>query len=150
MTMRVGDDRRMVMPLKGVARQSPQKVASVIEPDPLLADTLHDRLSSWGYRVARFATHRAAADAVTLIDCVDVLAATVPASDEDRPGAYLEIAASKQEQGMGVILMLSDPAADREGVPAQAVEILKPFTCEQLRDALRRAEGAVSTSSRET
>jgi hypothetical protein len=78
--------------------------------------------------VATFVTHRAAATAASIIDRVGVLAATVPASDDDRPGAYLAKAASAQEVPMAVVVMIRDPIVDRPGVPPQAINLMKPFT----------------------
>jgi hypothetical protein len=140
-------NRRIVMFLEESSMQPPPMVAIVIEPDPVLADTIHDRLASWGYQVATFATHQGAAYASELVDRVDVLVASVPASDEDRSGSYLEEAAARQGHPMAVVLILSDPAADRSGVPKDAVAIMKPFTCEELRSALERAETAVSNQT---
>jgi hypothetical protein len=81
-----------------------------------------------------------------VIDRIDILMATVPASDDDRPGAYLAEAASTQEAQMAVVVMLRDPIADRQGVPAHAVELMKPFTVLQLKEAISRAESAAAIS----
>jgi DNA-binding response OmpR family regulator len=111
----------------------------VVEPNFNLAGALHDVLLSWGFRVATFATHGAAAVSAILVDRVDLLVACVPASDGDRNGAYLESIARRQAGGLPIVLMVTDREIVERSAPDRSVRLLKPFTCDELRGAMYEA-----------
>lgn len=113
-----------------------RRAVFVIEPDLNLADALHDVLLSWGFQVATFATHGAAAVSAMLVDRVDLLVACIPTSDGDRNGAYLESIARRQAGGLPVVLMVTDPEIVEKSAPDRSVRLLKPFTCDELRGAM--------------
>lgn len=113
--------------------------AVVIEPDGNLAEALTDILASWGFHATAFATHGAALDHAAGLNFIDLLAACVPASDDDRAGAYLADARSRQGGLLSTVLMLSDHSAADGHQPPHAVEVLKPFIPTELRTAIKNA-----------
>jgi CheY-like chemotaxis protein len=130
--------RRMVTNF-GKSMEHVRKCAVVIEPDLGLADTLHDHLLVRGFHTATFATHGAAAASATMMERVDVLLACIPASDDDREGAYLEDARKRQEGDLPIVLMVADPGFAEPSAPRHAISIVKPFTTTQLSDAMDEA-----------
>lgn len=113
-------------------------LAVVIEPSPSLADTIQDCLGRRGFEVLIAATHLGAAQLVLERARVDFLVAAVPAPGEDLTGAYLADALSLNP-GMGVIVMLSDPAETAAEAPPSAVHLIKPFSRDELDGAVDRA-----------
>lgn len=113
--------------------------AVVIEPDANLAAALTDILASWGFEVKAFATHGAALKHAANRDFIDLLAACVPASDDDRSGAYLAAARERQGGLLSTVLMLSDRGVADDRRPADAVELPKPFSPPQWRRAIEDA-----------
>lgn len=109
-------------------------LAVVIEPHPIVADTVADCLRDHGYDVLCVPTHLGAAAVVIDRERVDFLAAAVPAPGEDRSGAYLAVARLKNP-GMAIVVMLSDPDEPTEDAPLTAARLIKPFD----RQALNRA-----------
>ncbi|MEX1826859.1 hypothetical protein [Luteibacter sp. CQ10] len=117
-------------------------IAVVIEPRPTLADTVADALRRRGYEVLVASTHTGGAKAVLADAQVDFLVAAVPAPGEDRSGAYLA-AARERHPPMKTVVMLSDPDEDAKDAPLGAIKLVKPFTLDQLEDALTRAADLV-------
>ncbi|KJV33825.1 response regulator transcription factor [Luteibacter yeojuensis] len=117
----------------------PNRTAIVVEPDHNLAHALEDILRSWHFDVALFTTHRAAMHHAETTPHTELLAACIPASDDDRDGAYLEAARERQGGTLATVLMLSDPYAADGTEPAGAVPIIKPFTRDEFRAAMAQA-----------
>jgi DNA-binding response OmpR family regulator len=113
-------------------------LAVVIEPSDALAQTVAEVLRQHGFETLTASTHAGGARQVEKIPRVDFLAAAVPAPGEDRVGAYLEAARTKNS-AMGVLVMLSDPNESFDDAPRDAVRIIKPFSREELRAAIDRA-----------
>jgi hypothetical protein len=109
-------------------------LAVVIELQKDLADTVCDLLTLMGYRAFSERTHAAAA-AFVLGKNVALLAACVPAIDEDRAGIYLKEAVRKSPQ-MSVVLMLIDKLQTCDDAPRQAVKLVKPFDRDMLTAAI--------------
>lgn len=113
-------------------------IAVVIEPRAVLADTVADALRQRGYEVYVASTHSGGAKAVIADAQVDFLIAAVPAPGEDRSGAYLADARARNT-ALKTVVMLSDPLEDATDAPLGAIKLLKPFTVEELEDAIDRA-----------
>lgn len=117
--------------------QSTRPAAVVIEPMPMLADTVADVLRNHGYEVAVAATHEGGA-AAAVGRRVMMTVAAVPAPGEGRDGAYLS-RAREDNPGMCVVVMLSDPIASAAGAPVQAVQLVKPFSVVELERSIALA-----------
>jgi DNA-binding response OmpR family regulator len=117
---------------------NPEPLAVVIEPRSPLAGTLAEALHARGFEVVVASTHAGAARLIASQEKVDFLIAAVPAPGEDRSGAYLEEARSKNPS-LAVVIMLSDPNESTEGAPANAVRLIKPFDMRQLARAIDEA-----------
>jgi DNA-binding response OmpR family regulator len=115
-----------------------QEFAIVIEPKPMLADMISDYLSRAGYAVAVSATHAGGAAQAKAHGKVDFAVAAVPAPGESHTGAYLE-EARKINPLMRMVVMLSDPLASVAGAPLDAVQLIKPFSAEELDRAVALA-----------
>lgn len=113
-------------------------VAIVIESGVLL-DTICDFLTNFGYEAISAPTHALAAERALQRHQIALLAAAVPAPDENRAGIYLKEALSRNRH-VAVVLMLSDPLEQSPGAPASAVKIVKPFGYETLIEAIELAE----------
>jgi DNA-binding response OmpR family regulator len=114
-------------------------IAVVIEFRKDLADTVCDLLTSYGYLSIAAPTHAEAAQRAVDHHKVTLLAASVPAPDENRAGIYLA-EASRKNPGMAVVLMLSDPLEAAEDAPQQSIRIVKPFSREELIVAITASE----------
>jgi DNA-binding response OmpR family regulator len=115
-----------------------REFAIVIEPKPMLADMIGDYLSRAGYDVAVTATHVGGAGIAKAHGKVDLAVAAVPAPGEDSHGAYLEEARATNP-AMRMVVMLSDPLASIAGAPLDAVQLIKPFSVEELDRAVALA-----------
>lgn len=113
-------------------------IAMIIEPRAMLADTVADALRVRGYDVFVAATHSGGARAVLANAQVDLLVAAIPAAGEDRSGSYLADARARNP-ALKTVVMLSDPEEDATDAPVGAIRLLKPFTVEQLEEALDKA-----------
>ncbi|UPG88210.1 hypothetical protein L2Y96_12350 [Luteibacter aegosomaticola] len=113
-------------------------LAVVIEPHPIVADTVADCLRERGFDVLSVPTHFGAAARVIEHERVDFLAAAVPAPGEDRSGAYLAVARLKNP-GMAILVMLSDPDESTEDAPLTAARLVKPFDRQALTHAIDEA-----------
>lgn len=113
-------------------------IAVVVEPRPMLADTVADALRKRGYDVLVASTHSGGAKAVLADAQVDFLVAAIPAPGEDRSGAYLADARARNP-AMKTVVMLSDPDEDATDAPLGAIKLVKPFTLEALESALDQA-----------
>ncbi|MGN6482713.1 hypothetical protein [Luteibacter sp.] len=113
-------------------------LAVVIEPSACLAGTIVDVLSLRGFRCLSATTHIGAAARILDEARVDFLVAAVPAPGEDRSGAYLADARAAN-QGMAVVILLSDPGEPADEAPASAIRLCKPFDRSMLEEALDRA-----------
>lgn len=113
-------------------------LAVVIEPHAPLAETVADALRMRGFDVLVATTHVGAAASVVDQSGVHFLAAAVPAPGENQDGAYLAHARAKNP-GLAVVVMVSDLAEVTDGVPLDAVTILKPFDRAELESAISRA-----------
>lgn len=122
-------------------------IAVVIEVRPDLAETVCDFLTSYGYLAISAPTHAEAAKRAVEHHQVALLAASVPAPDENRAGIYLDEAARKNP-GMAVVLMLSDPLEVADDAPAQSIRIVKPFGREELIAAITSSEAKARQPSR--
>lgn len=122
-----------------VMREDRPRCAIVVEPDPLLADTVADVLRRRGYTVDTAATHVGGAEKAREHERVDTAVAAVPAPGEDLDGAYLD-EARKVNPNLCMVVMLSDPDASVAGAPAAAVQLLKPFSVSDLEWAVSVAE----------
>jgi DNA-binding response OmpR family regulator len=118
--------------------ESRREFAIVIEPKPMLADMIGDYLRRAGYEVGIAATHVGGAGMAKAHGKVDLAAAAVPAPGEDRSGAYLEEARAANP-AMRMVVMLSDPLASIAGAPVDAVQLVKPFSVEELDRAVALA-----------
>ena len=124
-------------------------LAIVIETQPDLADTVCDFLNAYGYQAFSVRTHAAAAVRTASEFGIALLAASVPAPDEDRAGIYLDDAARKNPT-MAVVLMLRDDLEVSEGAPKQAIRITSPFDRDALVAAIIVSEalaGAISSKT---
>ncbi|KAG9613507.1 hypothetical protein KCV01_g1162, partial [Aureobasidium melanogenum] len=117
-------------------------IALVIEPRSILADTVADVLRKRGFDVFVASTHSGGAKAAIAQAYVDVLVAAVPAPGEDRSGAYLAEARERNPQ-LKTVIMLSDPEEDATDAPLGAIKLIKPFTVEELEEALDHAHAIV-------
>ena len=117
-------------------------VAVVIEHRGNLAETVCDFLTSYGYLAIATSTHAEAARCAVELHDVTLLAASVPAPDEDRAGIYLADALRRNPR-MAVVLMLSDPLEEADDAPDQSVRIVKPFSREALVGAIMASENLV-------
>lgn len=115
------------------------KSAIVIEPNRLLAGTLDDFLRGQGFDVMLCTTHKGAAEAARASGHTDLLAACIPASDDDRDGAYLDEVRGRQSGRLPTVLMLSDPDAADGTEPPDAVRLIKPFSKDQFVKAVQEA-----------
>lgn len=115
------------------------KSAIVIEPDRLLAGVIDDFLRGQGFDVLLCTTHQGAARAAGAARNTDLLAACVPASDDDRDGAYLHEVRGRQSGRLPTVLMLSDPEAADGTEPADAVRLIKPFSKDEFLRAVQAA-----------
>lgn len=125
--------------MQGMNTVDQKRNAIIIEPEKDLADSLCDFLTSLGYVPHSVHTHSAGASYAATLDKVHLLAACVPAPDEDRAGIYLEEAAKKNHL-MAVVLMLNDTLEKTDGSPRQAVSIVKPFDRATFIEAIRASE----------
>jgi len=98
-----------------------------------------------GYLPISAPTHAKAAEQAAAYRSIALLAATVPAPDEDRAGIYLEEAA-KLNPWLAVVLMLCDTSENTDNSPKQAVCVLKPFGREVLERAILQSEWKVRHS----
>jgi len=114
-------------------------IAIVVEPNADLASALCDLLIQIGYLPISVPTHAKAAEQAAAYRSIALLAATVPAPDEDRAGIYLEEAA-KLNPWLAVVLMLCDTRENTDNSPKQAVCVLKPFGREVLERAILQSE----------
>lgn len=117
-------------------------IAVVIEPRPMLADTVADALRTRGYEVLVASTHSGGAKTVLADAQVDFLVAAIPAPGEDRSGAYLADVRA-QNPAMKTVVMLSDPEEDASEAPIGAIKLVKPFTVDELNEALDQATNIV-------
>jgi DNA-binding response OmpR family regulator len=117
-------------------------IAIVIEPRAMLADTVADALRRRGYEVLVAATHSGGSKAVLADAQVDFLVAAIPAPGEDRSGAYLADARDRNPN-LKTVVMLSDPHEDATDAPLGAIKLVKPFTVDELEDALDQASNIV-------
>jgi DNA-binding response OmpR family regulator len=113
-------------------------IAMIIEPRAMLADTVADALRIRGYEVLVAATHSGGAKAIIADAQVDLLVAAIPAVGESRTGAYLADARARNP-ALKTVVMLSDPDEDVADAPVGAVKLIKPFTIEELEQALDQA-----------
>ncbi len=123
-----------------------QRIAIVIEPEPLLADLIAEALRRLGYDVATAATHVGGAVLAATYGRVDFGVVAVPAPGEDRSGSYL-VEARKANVSMGMVVILSDPEDIANEVPRSAVRIVKPFSFDELKRAVARATSALGDLS---
>lgn len=125
-----------------MSHQDLPPIAVVIEPRPMLADTVADALRTRGYEVLVASTHSGGAKAVLADAQVAFLVAAIPAPGEDRSGAYLADVRAKNPQ-MKTVVMLSDPEEDASEAPIGAIKLVKPFTIDELNEALDQATNIV-------
>jgi CheY-like chemotaxis protein len=118
-----------------------QLLAVVIEPSLPLAQAVADVLRQRGYETLTASTHAGAARQVEQLARVDVLVAAVPAPGEEHAGAYIEEARGKN-RSMSIVIMLSDPNEPLDDAPADALRLIKPFSRQELTDAIDRATGS--------
>jgi len=118
-----------------------QLLAVVIEPSLPLAQAVSDVLRQRGYETLTSPTHAGAARQVEQRERVDVLVAAVPAPGEEHKGAYLEEARGKNGS-MSIVIMLSDPNESLDDAPADALRLIKPFSRQELTDAIDRGTGS--------
>jgi DNA-binding response OmpR family regulator len=111
--------------------------AVVIEPQADLADAVGEALAMQGFDVTVSATHVGAARTAEG-RCPQLLVACVPAHAQDFAGAYLR--SCRESLGtLPTVLMLSDPHADINAEPPDAIRLIKPFTLSDLRLAVDKA-----------
>jgi DNA-binding response OmpR family regulator len=115
-------------------------IAVVIESDYSLANVLNDVLSDAGYDVILSLSHQNALRKVEGRASVSLLAACVPAKDDDCEGCYLDDRRSNQGQRLATVVMLLDNTEPTPGVPDTAIRLTKPFDRTQFLSALRDAE----------
>ncbi|MGA7437037.1 MAG: hypothetical protein WBW32_02780 [Luteibacter sp.] len=117
---------------------SPSPLAIIIEPRVTLADTIADALRKRCFEVFVASTHAGGAKAALDQAVVDFLIAAVPAPGEDRTGAYLADGRALNP-GLKTVVMLSDPDEDAREAPLGATRLAKPFTTDELEDAIAQA-----------
>ncbi|MGY3230893.1 hypothetical protein ACVWWJ_002377 [Luteibacter sp. HA06] len=120
------------------ARATAKPLAVIIEPRGDLAAALGDVLGAAGFEVAIAATHGGAA-LLSEGRCPLLLLACVPSPGETLREAY--IAACRHGCGeVATVVMLSDRCATYVGAPPCAIPLVKPFSKDDLLEAIDCAQ----------
>jgi len=110
-------------------------LAVVIGPVTGLLSIIADSLTRRGYEVAAASTHTQAPLMVATRDLVNFLIALVPTPDEEKHGAYLQLA-RERNLALAIVVMLSEPDQATDDIPPTAVTLVKPFDGAELSRAI--------------
>lgn len=132
------------LPLGDAMNASPaQKIAIIIESSYAVAAVVESVLLESDYHVVISVSHRNAVIKAQGFPSIHLLAACVPAADDEQLGSYLAHARATQQRKMAVVLMLSDNVDAADDAPEFAQRLFKPFGRDEFTEALCLAEWKV-------